>query len=150
MYNVLRIWVFKSGVLKKIFIFSKQGTKANIRSTKMANNRHAYDRDVLQSYWTSEWLSLCCSQPTMTLIDLSPADFRRFLTVLVDRRLLGSQCCFSTGLVANGIHLTTRRDVLQSYWTSEWLSLYCSQPTGEKTHTSQQCERLAKIRQTSA
>jgi hypothetical protein len=26
----------------------------------------------------------------MTLLDLSPADFRRFLTVLVDRRLLGS------------------------------------------------------------
>jgi hypothetical protein len=25
---------------------------------------------------------------------------------------------------------------------------YCSQPTGEKTHTNQQCERLAKIRQT--
>ena len=33
------------------------------------------------------------------LLDLSPADFRRFLTVLVDRRLLESQCCLSTGLV---------------------------------------------------
>ena len=52
----LRIWVFKSGVLKKLFILSKHGTKANIRSTKMANNRHAYNRDVLQSYWTSgDW-----------------------------------------------------------------------------------------------
>ena len=30
------------------------------------------------------------------------------LTVLVDRSLLGSQCCLSTGLVANGIHLTKR------------------------------------------
>jgi transposase len=29
----------------------------------------------------------------MTLLDLSPAHFRRFLTILVDRRLLGSQCC---------------------------------------------------------
>jgi hypothetical protein len=29
----------------------------------------------------------------MTLLDLSLADFRRFLTVLFDRRLLGSQCC---------------------------------------------------------
>jgi transcriptional regulator of met regulon len=77
----LRIWVFKSGVLKKLFILSKHGTKANIRSTKMANNRHAYNRDVLQSYWTSDGLPLCCSQPT-----------------------------------------------------------------GEKTHTNQQCERLAKIR----
>jgi hypothetical protein len=60
----LRIWVFKPGVLKKIFILSKHGTKANIRSTKMANNRHAYNMDVLQSYWTSDGLPLCCSQPT--------------------------------------------------------------------------------------
>jgi hypothetical protein len=79
----LRIWVFKTGVLKKLFILSKHGTKANIRSTKMAYNRHAYNRDVLQNYWTSDGLPL-----------------------------------------------------------------YCSQPTGEKTHTNQQCERLAKIRQT--
>jgi hypothetical protein len=41
------LWVFKSGVLIKLFIFSKHGTKANIRSTKMANIRHAYNRDVL-------------------------------------------------------------------------------------------------------
>jgi hypothetical protein len=27
-------------------------------------------------------------------------------------------------------------DVLQSYWTSDGLPLYCSQPTGEKTHTN--------------
>ena len=57
--------------------------KANIRSTKMANNPHAYNKDVLQSYWTSDGLPL-----------------------------------------------------------------YCGQPTGKKTHTNQQCERLAKIRQT--
>ena len=44
----LRIWVFKSGVLKNVFILSKHGTKANIRRTKMSNNRHAYNRDVLQ------------------------------------------------------------------------------------------------------
>jgi hypothetical protein len=50
----------------------------------------------------------------MTLLDLSPADFRRFLTVLVDRRLLGSQCCLSTGLVANGIRLTKRCNALSS------------------------------------
>jgi hypothetical protein len=41
----------------------------------------------------------------MTLLDLSHADLRRFLTVLVDIRLLGSQCCLSTGLVVNGIRL---------------------------------------------
>jgi hypothetical protein len=52
----LRIWVFKSGVLKKLFILSKHSTKANIKSTKMANNRHAYNRDVFQSYWTSDGL----------------------------------------------------------------------------------------------
>jgi hypothetical protein len=50
----LRIWVFKSGVLNNLFILSKHGTKANIRSTKMTYNRHAYNRDVLQSYWTSD------------------------------------------------------------------------------------------------
>ena len=60
----LRIWVFKSGVLKKKCILGKYGTKANIRSTKMANNRHEYNRDVLQSYWTPAGLPLYCSQPT--------------------------------------------------------------------------------------
>jgi hypothetical protein len=34
--------------------------------------------------------------------------------VLVDRRLLGSQCCLSTGLVANGICLTKRCNALSS------------------------------------
>ena len=70
------------GILKKLFILSKHGTKANIKSTKMVNNRHAYNSDVLQSYWMSDGLPL-----------------------------------------------------------------YCSQPTGEITHTNEQCERLAKIRQ---
>ena len=60
----LRIWVFKSGVLKILFILSKHGTKANIRSTKMADDRHAYNMDVLQRYWTSNGLPLYCSQPT--------------------------------------------------------------------------------------
>ena len=50
----------------------------------------------------------------MTLFDLIPADFRRFLIVLVDRRLLGSHCCLSTGLVANGIRLTKPYNALLS------------------------------------
>jgi hypothetical protein len=50
----------------------------------------------------------------MTLLDLSPADFRRFLTLLVDRGLLSSQCCLSTGLIANGIRLTKRCNALSS------------------------------------
>jgi hypothetical protein len=50
-------------LLKKIFVLSKHGTNANIRSTKMANNRHAYDRDVLQSYWTSDGLPLYSLYP---------------------------------------------------------------------------------------
>jgi hypothetical protein len=37
-----------------------------------------------------------------------------FLTVLVDRCLLGIQCCLSTGLVANDIHLTKRCNALLS------------------------------------
>jgi hypothetical protein len=44
----------------------------------------------------------------ITLLDLRPADIRRFLTVFVDKRILGSQCCLSTGLVANGIRLIKR------------------------------------------
>ena len=58
----LRIWVFKTGVLINLFILIKHGTKANIRNTTMANNRHAYNRDVLQSYWTSDGLPLFRSQ----------------------------------------------------------------------------------------
>jgi hypothetical protein len=50
----------------------------------------------------------------LNLLDLSSADFRRFLTVVFDRCLLGSQCCFSTGLVANGIRLTKRCSALSS------------------------------------
>jgi transposase len=36
---MLRIWVFESDVFKNLFILSKHGTKANIKVTKMANNR---------------------------------------------------------------------------------------------------------------
>jgi hypothetical protein len=50
----------------------------------------------------------------MTLLDFCLADLRRFLTVLVDIRLLGSQCCLNTGLVANGIRLTKRCNALSS------------------------------------
>jgi hypothetical protein len=62
------IWSpFQFGYLSPVFkkkILSKHGTKANIRSTKMANNRHACSMDVLQSYWTLDELPLCCSQST--------------------------------------------------------------------------------------
>jgi hypothetical protein len=37
-----------------------------------------------------------------------------FLTVLVDKRLLGSQCCLSTGLVANDNRRTKRCNALSS------------------------------------
>ena len=64
-YSTFRMFTLRIfGVLTNLFILSKHGTKANIRSTKMANNRHAYNRDVLQSYWTSDGLPLYCSQPT--------------------------------------------------------------------------------------
>ena len=56
----------------------------------------------------------------MTLLDLSPADFKQLLTVLVDRRLLGSQCCLSTGLVANGIRLTKRCNALVTIRSYPW------------------------------
>jgi hypothetical protein len=48
--------------------------------------------------------------PTVTLLDLSPADFRRFLTVLV----VDSQCCLRTGLFANGIRLAKLCNALSS------------------------------------
>jgi hypothetical protein len=52
----LRIWVFKSGVLKKMFILSKHGTKANIRSTKMVVDRRLLGKPVLFEYGTDcEW-----------------------------------------------------------------------------------------------
>jgi hypothetical protein len=79
----------------------------------MATNRHSCNVDVLQSCWTSDELPLYCSQST-GYIDFNTADFRRFLTVLVDRRMLGSQCCLCTGLVVNGIRLTKRCNALWS------------------------------------
>jgi hypothetical protein len=41
----------------------------------------------------------------MTLLDIGPADFGRFLTVLVDRRLMGSQCCLSNCCVNSNEHV---------------------------------------------
>jgi hypothetical protein len=83
----LRIWVFKSGVLKNVFILSK----------------HVRRRISEAQRWQ-----------IIGMHSTGMADFRRFLTVLVDRRLLGSQCCSSTGLVANGISLTKRCNALSS------------------------------------
>ena len=60
----------------------------------------------------------------MTLLDLSSADFRWFLTVLVDRRLLGSHCCLSMGLVANGIRLTKRCNLCEHIFLMEHYSCY--------------------------
>ena len=100
----LWIWVFKSGVLRNLFILSKHGTKANIRSTKMANNRHEYNRDVLQSYWTSEWLPLYCSQPTgekkthkstMWKICQDTADHGSHLIVTIGNRSVWLDGCHS-------------------------------------------------------
>jgi len=61
--STLQIWVIKSGVLKNSFILCEHGTKSNIRGAKMANNRHAVNRNFLHSYWTSDGLSLYSSQP---------------------------------------------------------------------------------------
>jgi len=58
-----QIWVFKSSVLKNLFILCEHGAKANIGVAKMANYRHAVKRNFLQSYWTSDGLSLYSSQP---------------------------------------------------------------------------------------
>jgi hypothetical protein len=46
----------KSGVL---FILCEHDTKAIIGDAKMANKRYAVNRNDLESYWTSDGLSLC-------------------------------------------------------------------------------------------
>ena len=51
--TTLQIWVFKSGVLKNVFILCEHGTTANIGCTKMANNRHVVNANFLQSYWAN-------------------------------------------------------------------------------------------------
>ena len=43
----LRIWVFKSDVLKNVFILSKHGTKANIK----AIGRQIATSPVLKQHW---------------------------------------------------------------------------------------------------
>ena len=61
--STLQIWVIKSGVLKNSFILCEHGTKSNIRGAKMTNNRHAVNRNFLQSYWTSLYSSqLACEK----------------------------------------------------------------------------------------
>jgi hypothetical protein len=35
-----------------------------VHASKIANNRHSYNRDVRQSYWTSDELPLYCIQQT--------------------------------------------------------------------------------------
>jgi hypothetical protein len=72
-----------------------------------------YIRDVLQPVVVPHFDNHLATRPVY-MDDLSPADFRWFLTVLVDRHLLGSECCLSTGLVANGIRLTKRCNALSS------------------------------------
>jgi hypothetical protein len=81
----------------------------------------------------------------MNLLDLSPADFRRFLIVLVDIRLLGSQCCLSTGLVANSIRLTKRCNALSSR-----SNVTCGLPDLVKSFTLLVCVCFLTIRLTTA
>jgi hypothetical protein len=77
------------------------------RPVYMDDNARPHRSRAVTAYLQSEAV-------TSVSFTLRPADFRRFLTVLVDRRLLGSQCCLSTGLVANGIRLTKRCNALSS------------------------------------
>ena len=63
--HICKIYDFKIEVVPFIINCSTDGTKTNMRSTTMANNRHAYKRDVLQRYWTSDGLPLYCRQRTV-------------------------------------------------------------------------------------
>ena len=49
--------------------------------------------------------------------------------------------------MTNNRHAVSR-NFLQSYWTSDGLSSYSSQPACEKTHLNQHRERLVKIQKT--
>ena len=64
----------------------------------------------------NRWYRYEIMWPLITLVDFSPADFKRFPTVLADRRLFGSHCLFRTGSVANGvrIRMTKRCSALSS------------------------------------
>jgi hypothetical protein len=50
----------------------------------------------------------------ITLLDFRPTDFKRFLTVLAERRLLGNDCLIRTGLLPHGIRLNMRCNALSS------------------------------------
>jgi hypothetical protein len=79
--------------------------------------RHVFKFQPRRATYHAKRVRRCRSNNSgrlMTLLDLSPADFRLFLTVLVDIRLLGSQCFLRTELVANGKRLTKRYNALSS------------------------------------
>jgi hypothetical protein len=105
---IYNLFVFKSGVLRNVFILSKHGTEANIRSTKMTNNRHAYNRDVLQSYWTSDGLPLYCSQPTGEKTHTNQ-QCERLYEAETGSRLTNGSCAMS--LNSNHIVLNTMSNV---------------------------------------
>jgi hypothetical protein len=82
-----------------------------------------------------------------------PSSGRRLHEAETGSRLTNGSCAMS--LNSNHVVLNTMPNVIvdvglsfKANWTSDGLPLYCSQPTGEKTHTNQQCERLDKIQQT--
>jgi hypothetical protein len=58
----LQIWVFKSSVFRKKCILCEHSTEENIGGANMANNRHATNRNFIQSYWMSDGLLLYNSQ----------------------------------------------------------------------------------------
>ena len=60
----------------------------------------------------------------ITLLDFSPVDFKRFLTVLVDRRLFGNHCFFRTWVIANDIRLTKWCSALSSRSDVAWCLPY--------------------------
>jgi hypothetical protein len=71
----------------------------------------------------------------MTLLDLSPADFRRFL---VNRRLLGSQCCLSTPKYCSLCHKEHPANCPVRWRLSSGLGVYLSWlQAGFSHHTRQ-------------
>jgi hypothetical protein len=65
---------------------SEQWNLPHVLKFQLRSAKHHAKRD--RRCWSAN------SGRIMTLLDLSLADFRRFLTVLIDRLLFGSQCCY--------------------------------------------------------
>jgi hypothetical protein len=82
--------------------------------------------------------------PNLCVFPHQSADYSIVVAHLTSNSFEGHPCCMHADYLPSLCFWYSPS--YHAYW--EWISFYCSQPTGAKTHTNQQCEGLAKIRQT--